>query len=242
METVFENIVDFLERNPTEVIVIILEISVGDPTPADLWTFIQDIEGVQEIVYQHDASDTFPTMGKLVNSGEQLILFQHEGPKCMETAENEMTAAFSTTNEDCHERIMDFFHWTVETEFDFNNVKEIENIHSSCIGTRGWNMTIGGFYAVNNFVSPFYGPSKSSSIKLNDREFLFDRIADCTVVGEKEPNFVNIDYWQEGDLVEVTHEVNRARAVNGEVKKSLRTYGGTSGYKVNKGRGIYLGY
>jgi hypothetical protein len=240
VEIVVENIIDFLEQNPSEVIVIVLEISVGDPTPKELWTLIQDLEGVTDRVYQHDGSDTWPTMGKLVDSGERLIIFQHNGPKCQDPEEGVFD--FDTMDDACHSRILDLYYWTVETEFDFDSVEEIEDSASSCIGTRGWNMTNGGFYSVNNFVSPFYGPSKSSSSKINKKEFLLDRIADCQAVGKKEPNFINIDYWQEGDLVEVTHEINKARALDKKAEKYTALRIPNDGNSDLSERGVFLGY
>ena len=203
---VFENIIDFLEENPTEVIVIILQISSGKPTPKELWTLIKSIEGIQERVYLHGGGDIWPTMGEFVKSGQRLIIFQHEGPKCQDE-EIDSSIFFN----DCHSRILDYYHWTVETEFKFNSIKEIEDHETSCIGTRGWNMST-GFYSVNNFVSPFTGPSKGSSSVLNSEEFLIDRIEQCKEVGRREPNFIIVDYWSRGDVVKVTHEVNRQRA------------------------------
>ena len=203
---VFENINDFLTLNPNEVVVVNVELSVGDPTPLQFWDEIKGVNGMWKRVYLHDGSDDWPTLGSMIQSEEQLVLFQHGGPYCHNFDVNNNVNG-------CHERIIDFFQYAVETEFDFDSVNEIEDSETSCIGTRGWNIS-DGFYSINNFVTPATGPSKRIAKELNSEEFLKARISDCEEVGKLVPNFINIDFWQRGDLLRVTHDENKERADN----------------------------
>lgn len=96
------------------------------------------------------------------------------------------------------------------TTWAYDNVSQVES-SNSCTIRRGRN---GGadFYSVNNFVTGFFGPSSSAAETINEKEFLKTRIQTCKNVMKSDPNFINVDYWQKGDLVEVAMEENIARA------------------------------
>ena len=49
---VFENIHSFLDDNPTEVVIINVQISVGDPTPQELWDEMMSANIMKGRVYK----------------------------------------------------------------------------------------------------------------------------------------------------------------------------------------------
>ena len=97
------------------------------------------------------------------------------------------------------------------TNWDFDSVSEISNYAESCAIRRGSSGS--NFYSVNNFVTGTFGPNASASETVNEESYLKKRISDCESTMNSKPNFINVDYWQKGDLVKVTMEENAARAL-----------------------------
>jgi len=205
VKEVFTYINKFLNENPTEVVVINIEISVEDPTPLEMWNSIKSIDGITEKTYVHQSA-TWPTMESMVDDGHQLIFFQHSGPDC------------SNDNE-CTSEILTLFDYTMETEYSFKTISEIEDVNNSCTRDRG-RVNGADFYAINNFVTETFGPSDKAAETLNSMNFLTKRIKACEEETGLEPNFVNIDFWEIGDLPEFVQTQNKARAVK---RRSLKS-------------------
>ncbi len=193
--TVFTNIVSFLERNPTELIVLNFQMSKNNPLPSEVWDAMSAIDGMAERTYVHDGGQ-WPTMGELISNGTQIIAFHHNGPRC-------------PGGTGCVPQIPEFFDYTKETDYSFEDVAEIEDQPESCVPTRG---VVGekDFYSVNNFVTDV-SPDPDASEVLNEKSFVEQRLSDCENATEALPNFIAIDFWQTGDVPLVTQEVNAIR-------------------------------
>jgi hypothetical protein len=194
---VFTNINTFLTNNPTEVVFINFEISHGNPTPELIWDAVRTA-GLRQKSFLYAGS--FPSMRNLLESGKQLILSKHGGYDCTDPSV-----------EGCTNRIFEHFTQVLETHYSFDDISAIENIAQSCPATRGFDGTK-RFYSINNFVTSRLGPSKSSADVINQKAFIEKRITDCELVTRKTTNFVNVDFWQRGDLLRVTQEINISRA------------------------------
>jgi hypothetical protein len=197
-DEVIPNINKFLNQNPTEIILINFEISVNTPTPLQIWNEISKYNGMNNKVYIHNANK-FPTMKELQDSSKRLLLFQHNGIDCTNTNTN-----------GCTNRIPEFHKYTLETNWDFQNEAAIENYSQSCVGTRGTSSTQ-DFYLINHFVTTFLGASLSASKEINQRAALEERITECEKITKQTTNFLAVDFWQQGDLLEVAQEINKAR-------------------------------
>jgi len=129
----------FLTDNPSELIIINFEMSVGDATPEEMWEIMKTDNGIRRKTYNHAGGD-WPTMGELLADGKQLILFEH----------NHIENCSDPTNPGCSPRIETFFNHAVETTWEFSNVDEINDYERSCAEDRG----SGGhkyFYSINHF-------------------------------------------------------------------------------------------
>lgn len=197
IESVITNIVSFLDNNPKDVIIIDFEMSVGDPTPDELWRVMSSVPRLDNKVYQY-AYGEWPTLGAMTDAGKQIIAFQHNGPDC-------------PGSYGCSPKIYDFFDYTMGTDWDYDNVSDIRDYQTSCQIKRGANGKR-HFYSVNNFVTNFFGPSAPSSAIVNQIDFARERVHNCAEVMNAEPNFINVDYWQLGDVVGFVNEENAARA------------------------------
>ena len=195
---VFENINSFLTQNPTEIVVINFEISVGNPTPDEIWQFFKVNTPLRRKTYIHNG--WWPTLRQALGNGKQLVVFEHNhNQDC------------TNGGPGCATRVLSFFDYAVETPWDFSDVAALENVDASCAEDRGKNGSK-EFYSVNNFVTATLGPSKSSANTINEKSFLEARLKDCKKKTGHDINFLNIDFWQRGDLLEVTQEENKNRA------------------------------
>lgn len=198
---VFTNINEFLNRNPSETLVINFELSFGDPTASDLWDVLQGVNGISTKTFTYQGGN-WPTLREMRNLNKQLILFKHGGQSCA-----------SAGVSGCVDFIQEFHEYAMETKYEFTSVDDVENSDLSCTGDRG---TTGSrdFYAINNFVANglIGTPSQSASEHVNEKLFLQQRLKDCETQTGLKANFINVDFWQTGDVIQVTQEENKRRA------------------------------
>lgn len=204
----FTKVNNFLNKNPTEVIILNIEMSIGNPTPQDMWTLVSSIKGIEEKTYEHNDGGSWPTMKEMVDDGKQLIIFKHNGSDC--------SGKNGCTKKGCTPKIIEFFDYTVGTKHSFETISDIEKKAYSCPAYRGEDSTK-AFYSVNNFVTHTeggghgYGPSETSAKTLNCMEFLQDRTKKCEMKTGLKINMLQVDFWHIGDLPEFVQRENCAR-------------------------------
>lgn len=196
---IFQNIVSFLNKNPSELVILNFEMSYGDPKPIQLWRVMRKVNGFKKKSYVHNGGN-WPQVKNVLQAGKQIISLKHNGNTCHNTA-----------NTGCTRFIQEFFEYTVGTKYDFSNISEIQDIPNSCVGERG-TQNRQDFYAINNFVTTtFPGPSEDDSIILNEDSFAKKRISDCEEYMNKNANFLAVDFWQRGDIPKIAKEINIER-------------------------------
>ncbi len=182
------------------MVIFNFEISYGDPTPLQLWQLMNQVNGLRTKSYVHDGRSYWPTLGKLLSEGKQIISFKHNGSSCL-----------STSNSGCTPYIQEFFKYTLGTDYAFDSIGDIENTKKSCAGYRGTYYQK-QFYAINNFVTNnFPGPSEKAAKILNEESFVMQRISDCESISNRKANFLAVDFWQHGDVPKVAKQINDKR-------------------------------
>lgn len=201
-EETFGSIVDFLKVNPTEIVIINIQVVRDEDENEDNTVALSDIESLVKRVpgmfprmYSHPKrSEPWPTLRELRESGKQILFFHYN-------------MADVCLREGCPEGFHDWFLYGEETEYSFRNVADVEDTESSCLVTRG--NTRSSFFAVNLFVTP---SSRSASMQLNDIKFLQNHIPACAQLNfEKPVNVVFVDHWSVGDLPLYVQRRNRIR-------------------------------
>ena len=125
---------------------------------------------------------------------QTILLFHLNGPT-------------SCANGACPDGFHYWFDFAAETEFEFLDSSDFDNVARSCEITRGGGSTR-QFFAVTSFVTP---PRQSQSELINTREFLEARIDACSAAnGGLDVNLMYIDFWSIGDLPEVVQMRNKA--------------------------------
>ena len=212
-KTVFENLNTFLRKNPTEIVILVLQVvqdegdSVHDPVTLDeIDAIMQQVQGLPRRLYSHPNSTTpWPTLRELRDSSQQLMLFHYNtGGLCRDGTLL------------CPAGFHDWFVYAKETEFSFADVPQVNQTSRSCATTRGTSRAT--FLAVNNFVTL---PSRSASIQLNSIDFLKYHIQACADFNEQAVNVVFVDFWSRGNLPLYVQRQNTLRASAPPAQKML---------------------
>ena len=141
-------------------------------------------------------------MRELLANQHQVVLFAHNFKK----------DCFHAQNPGCAPRIKSFFVYAVETPYTFRTVEALENTEHSCAEDRG-SGNYEDFYSINSYITTTFGPSKSAASQINERDFIENRVKKCEELTGHKVNFYNIDFWQRGDLLSLTQEINLERGL-----------------------------
>jgi hypothetical protein len=123
---------------------------------------------------------------------QTLLFFHFNGPDCSDGS--------------CPDGFHYWFDYAAETEFEFTSASNFADTTSSCQITRGAGSSK-DFFAVTSFVTP---PSEDESTTLNSRDFLEGRMQACSDSAGLDVNLMYVDFWNDGDLPEVTQTYNKA--------------------------------
>jgi hypothetical protein len=186
----------FLDNNPSEVVMIPLEINNDADEPVDLDQFyyqMTQIQGFTEKMYVHeDANAPWPTLRESVESNQRIFMFQFNGPDC-------------SSGEACPPGIHPYNKYVINTQWEFHQLKDVEETSTSCNLQYKEALANQAFFGVNNFLSP---PSNAISKTLNSMEFAGERIKACSEQNNLDVNFLYADFWSEGNLPQLVQEYN----------------------------------
>jgi hypothetical protein len=148
----------------------------------------EDVEAVFDSLrlsgwlYSHRKGQPWPTLARLIASGRRLVVF----------SDDEFTTA------DWHHPVWDHC-W--ETDFDVQSVEQF-----NCEVNRG--STDNDLFILNNFISDPY-PSEESAAQANAFDFLYPRATGCFEETGQMPNFITVDFYSIGDVMEVVDRLNQ---------------------------------
>jgi hypothetical protein len=196
--TVFSHINLFLDKHPREVLLIPIEVNNNADGPVNLWDFyalLQSVGNFTARMYVHKETNAWPTMRQLINNDKRVIMFVYNANVSCRTKGN------------CPPGIHDWFLYASETIYTFPAVADLQTTKSACPYDRG-SQGYRDFYALNMFVTnPL--PSKSSALVINQPAFLQKHVKACESVVKRNASVIFIDFWDEGDLVDVVQSQNQ---------------------------------
>jgi hypothetical protein len=213
---VLTGINQFLSDNPNEV--ILMPSRIDDNTGGGVVTFEEIYSVMQQVVddqdksmadrlYAHeDEREPWPTLGKLIEEDKRILFFVYGG------------------SEDCNRRCPAGFHdwytYAAETESSFTSVGDIKDDPTGAceiaLGEKGTR----DFFGINVFID---FPSFESSAELNTESFLIERLETCSSQNGLDPNLLSVDFWSEGDVLEVVYAHNEALVAPSAVPSSMPT-------------------
>lgn len=178
-EQAFEGIADFLDRNPTEVLIIDLE---DYTTPSDTVELIEET-GLADHVYKGPAGPPWPTLREMIAEDQRVLI----------GAEHMTEGAPSW-----YRGIYSMFQ---ETPYQFKTPNQM-----SCKPNRGKSSN--SLFLINNWIDTDPTPKPTNAKKVNAYDFLLDRAKRCEKKRERFPNVLAVDFWQQGSVFGVTETLN----------------------------------
>jgi hypothetical protein len=190
LESVLDDLRDFLVANPGAVVVVVNQDYV---TPEDFVAAVDDA-GLGDLVYGGPIDAERPTLGDMVERDERLVLL----------AENRAGAA--PWYRLAYERI------TEETPYAFSKVRQLTDaskLTASCEPNRGPDD--GPLFLLNHWITTDPVPLPSHAAKVNAYDPLLARVRECRDVRKLTPGLVAVNFYRRGDLFRVVDTLNGVR-------------------------------
>jgi hypothetical protein len=147
-----------------------------------------EASGLLPYIYTHQEGQPWPTLGEMIESGQRLVVMAEvEGPP-----------------PSWYHHAWDY---TEETPYSFKDPTEF-----SCKPNRG--DTGKPFFLLNHWIERV-SPSRVDAVHINDYEFLLDRARQCAEERGQIPNFVAVNFYLIGEVVDVVDELNGVRDSDG---------------------------
>lgn len=185
MREALDEVRGFIEDNPRDVVVIVVE----DYVP---WEDLAEEfrrAGLQQYAYRGPWGPVWPTLGEMINDGQRLLITTENAEPRVDWMHN----AFQSMQ---------------ETPFHFETVSQLRE-PSSCDESRGEPDTT--IFQINHWVDTAPNPRPSIARRVNDYAFLGDRIKRCERDRKLLANLIAVDFYREGDLFTVVDELNTTR-------------------------------
>jgi hypothetical protein len=168
---------DFLVANPNEIVTLIIQ----DEIPADETAAAFDAAGLTPFVYHHRPGRRWPTLGRMIDDGERLVVFaENEGPP-----------------PDWYAKAFDEMQ---ETPFLF-----LSPAAFSCAENRG--RPDAPLFLMNHWIQRI-APDRADSASVNRLDVLVDRARECARERGLRPNFLAVNFYDIGDVVEAADVLN----------------------------------
>ncbi|MCH2233994.1 MAG: phosphatidylinositol-specific phospholipase C domain-containing protein [Crocinitomicaceae bacterium] len=172
---------DFLDANPNEIVTIILESYVTpDAIEADLTAV-----GLMPYLFEK-GSDPWPALQEMIDDGRRLVIFSDKDE--------------ASPSQGWHHYLWDH---AVETDFSYADVSEF-----SCDLNRG--DVSNELFILNHFVTDAtLGVAAEAQAEIaNANPFFINRCNECETLHSKMINFPTVDFFPIGDELAVVNELN----------------------------------
>lgn len=177
-----ERIRTWLDTNPRDVVVIVLEDYV--PGEAVVEAFAQ--AGLDDFLYNGEITPQQPTLRSMIESGQRLMVF---GENLDKTYGGWYRPAFD---------------YIQETPYDFGSISRL-----TCEPNRG--EPDNPLFLLNNWISTPPNARPSNAVRVNNYRFLLDRARKCEKERGLQPSMLAVDFYRNGDVVRVAETLNKRK-------------------------------
>ncbi len=177
-----DDIKAFLDNNPNEIVTIILECYVSANMIEDALT----TAGLMPYLFEKDNTTDWPTLQEMINTDKRLVIL---------------------SDVDDGSATQGWYHymWThaVETDYANNAISDF-----SCDFNRG--DPANDLFILNHFITDAtlgVGlPQEAATV--NGNPYFINRVLQCQVEAGKFPNFITVDFYEEGNSMSVVNTMN----------------------------------
>jgi hypothetical protein len=190
LDSVLDDLHDFLVANPGEVVVVINQDYV---TPPDFVAAVEDAN-LGDFVYRGPVGNEWLTLRRMIDTGQRVVFL----------AENQ--AGPERWYHLAYESI------TQETPYSFTEVAQLTEparLPASCEPKRG--PADAPLFLVNHWITTDPVPRPSNAAKVNAYDALLGRARECRRLRGQLPNLVAVDFYLRGDLFRVVDTLNGVR-------------------------------
>ena len=170
---------EWIQAHPREVVTVFIQDAT---TPADT-AAVFERAGLTDLAYVHERGSKWPTLGDMIDSGKRLlVLMENEGG--------------GTQYPYLHQG----FDLVQDTGYTYASVDDFD-----CAPNRGSKDA--DLFLVNHWLASFTA-LVSNAQKANTQAVLGDRVRTCQDERGQIPNFVAVNWYDQGDLLQVVNELN----------------------------------
>lgn len=182
LEKELRHLHDFLVKQPNEIITLILESYVEFK---DFEAAINQV-GLAAFLYHPSTQKPWLTLQEMINQNQRLVVL--------------------TDRKDLNTPSWYIDVWEVAFETHFSNKARLD---FSCAINRGNEAN--DLFIFNHFIThPIIGTGLVDSAKvINQYDYLLNRILECESDVGKIPNFITVDFYSEGELMDVVNQLNQ---------------------------------
>jgi hypothetical protein len=187
MEAELESVKQWLDAHPREVITFFIQDAVSPEDTAEVF----ETTGLADMTYVHAPGTAWPTLGAMIDSGRRvLVLMENEGGAGR------------------YPYLHSGFDLTQDTGFTYETVEDFD-----CEPNRG--SADADLLLVNHWLSSFR-TLVTSAQQANTEEVLSRRVRQCQDERGQIPNFVAVNWYDQGDLLAVVDDLNGLAAGDDE--------------------------
>jgi hypothetical protein len=190
LESVLDDLRDFLVANPDEVLVVINQDYV---TPADFVAAVNDAD-LDDFAYRGPVGGGWLTLRQMIDRNQRVVFL----------AENQ--AGAEAWYHLAYETI------TQETPYSFTKAAQLteqRRLRATCEPNRG--PAEAPLFLVNHWITTDPVPLPSNAATVNAYDRLLKRTRECQRLRKHLPNLVAVDFYRRGDLFRVVHTLNGLR-------------------------------
>lgn len=171
----------FLKENPGEIVTLILETYVS----YDDFKEAIEVAGLNEFLHRPTTLMEWPTLKEMVDNNQRLVVLTDEKAE---------------STEDWYINV-----WGVAVETHYSNKSRAD---FKCNNNRG--NPANQLFIFNHFITHnFLGTGLVDSAKqINKYNYLLNRIQDCESHLNNKANFITVDFYKSGDVMEVVQFLN----------------------------------
>ena len=181
MDDTLEQMREFLEANPGEVVILFVEPYVK---PADIAKLFNEA-GLDRYLAELSRDEPLPTLGELVDSGKRMIVFTEKDA------------------DGTYPWYLDGFSFVQDTPLGATTIKEL-----SCRRERG--DADSPLLMLNNWADVF-PPQLRANRPFQTKKFLLQRAHECERKRGMPVNMIAVDFYDQGAVVEAVKQLNDER-------------------------------